>query len=278
VEQAAILSGLIIASAVFCLCLSLPIIYKPIRSLLQPWAMSHVARGHHHLLVIQRASHPVLDTFHNLVSWTCCLEFYITVLPFLFWSGHQHLARLLTVLMALCIYAGNALKDTICSDRPDWTRGVKLVGQHQGSFIEYGLPSTHTVNTICMLVYVTHFYNFHGPGGGKWLHQTFMADVRMEVLLSVVTVWTLIVMHGRLYLGMHSPIDVVCGIVVAFLLLAFFIPLEDFIDAWITSGHSVYIYQPCLAITQLFCYPRPLRYTPSYKYAVAFTGTVLGEF
>lgn len=39
-----------------------------------------------------------------------------------------------------------------------------------------------------------------------------------------------------MYLGMHTPLDVVCGVITALLLLMFWFEVEDFVDAFVTTG------------------------------------------
>lgn len=43
---------------------------------------------------------------------------------------------------------------------------------------------------------------------------------------------------GRLYLGMHSPIDVVAGIAIGASLLLVWCNIDEYLDAFITSGEN----------------------------------------
>jgi len=84
-------------------------------------------------------------------------------------------------------------------------------------------------------------------------------------------------MHGRMYLGMHSPVDIVVGLALALLLLHVYISVDDFVDAWMTSTTAfVPAYQLAFAILLCWTYPAGLQKTPSYNYAVYFTGVCLG--
>jgi hypothetical protein len=84
------------------------------------------------------------------------------------------------------------------------------------------------------------------------------------------------VIWGRLYLGMHSPIDVVTGYAFAVVLLMFYIPVEDFFEAWMTGSAVIPYFQTCFAVVLCWTYPKPLRPTPSYNYAVYFTAVCWG--
>ncbi|CAE7033665.1 LPPD [Symbiodinium natans] len=209
--------------------------------------------------------------------------FYITALPFLFWAGELQLARQLTSFMAFCIYVGNAVKDAISAPRPDWKKGVRFVGGSgsDGSStddMEYGLPSTHTINTVCMWLYIFYFYaSSTSYGDGISVYWNTWRSLHLQLILCLILAWCGFVMYGRLYLGMHSPIDVVVGLGIAMLLLHVYVTVDDFIDAWMTATTAfVPAYQLAFAVVLCWTYPQGLQRTPSYNYAVYFTGVCLG--
>jgi membrane-associated phospholipid phosphatase len=284
-----------------------PALYMPVRRALRPWTLRHVASGRWLVAYVQRFQNPFLDRLHSLCALSCGIEFYITFLPLLFWVGEVRLARLTTIFMAMTIYVGNAIKDTVCAPRPaPGVSGTPPHGPHVVRVLktqsegkdaedndheqEYGLPSTHTIQTLCLAFYLLHWCNHnqaslsiltHGadrPGGGdptfRWLFDSLFASsgdahggVQLAFLLAVG--WSLFIVWGRLYLGMHSPVDIGAGAVVAAACLAFFIPIEDFVDAWITSGNGYLpAYQLAFDLALIFTYPRPERRTPSYNYAL----------
>ena len=88
------------------------------RRALRPWTLRHVASGRWLVACVQRFQNPFLDRLHSLCALSCGIEFYITFLPLLFWVGEVRLARLTTIFMAMTIYVGNAIKDTVCAPRP----------------------------------------------------------------------------------------------------------------------------------------------------------------
>ena len=290
-----------------------PALYIPVRRALRPWTLRHVASGRWLVACVQRFQNPFLDRLHSLCALSCGIEFYITFLPLLFWVGEVRLARLTTIFMAMTIYVGNAIKDTVCAPRP--APGTSGTAPHGGPHTvrvlktqsegvdaedndheqEYGLPSTHTIQTLCLSFYLLHWCNHNQsslsilqmdagqPGGGsndptfRWLFDSLFSSaaggggahggVQLAFLLAVG--WSLFIVWGRLYLGMHSPVDIGAGAVVAAACLAFFIPIEDFVDAWITSGNGYLpIYQLAFDLALIFTYPRPERRTPSYNYAL----------
>jgi len=280
INDSMVLLGTTIAMCAFCLTLLVPSLYLPVREVVQPWAIARVKAEHSWLMWIQKFHHPVVDYWFQFIGLQCGVGFYITALPFLFWIGEMRLARQLTMFMATCIYVGNALKDTICSPRPDWTKGVKHRTAEDGD-TEYGIPSTHTINTIAMYAYLFHHINYYGVDGvtrhpqGRYLYEN-MDDFKLIALLGMTIAWCSIVAYSRLYLGMHSPIDVISGVVVAGSLVVFWVSCEDFLDAWMTQGWNVPLLQFLFNVALVFAYPKPEKKTPSYTFVVYFLGTSTG--
>ena len=266
VSDSMALVGMFCAIATFIVVALFPSLYLRIRAAVKPWAEKEVERETSWVIAMQKYSHPILDQLFLLTSLTCGTSFYITFLPFLFWSGELRFARHLTILCAVLIYVGNSVKDIICSPRPNWKKGVRLVGGDSEHAMEYGLPSTHTINTVATVLYVLLFD--WDEDGKPW-------DISSTTSLACVG-WCIFIMYGRLYLGMHSPIDVALGLVVAIGCVVFYLPFSEYVDAWLLSDCQVPLYQSLFSLLLIKSYPTPLKHTPSYEYAVAFTGVVLG--
>ncbi|TYH02667.1 hypothetical protein ES288_A09G159100v1 [Gossypium darwinii] len=125
---------------------------KKIRSLLQPWVSHHVVSGTSIILKIQKHQHKFLDALFSGLSCIVSVPFYTAFLPLLFWSGHGKLARQMTLLMALCDYLGNCIKDVVSAPRPNCppVRRITATKDEEENALEYGLPSSHTLNTVCL--------------------------------------------------------------------------------------------------------------------------------
>eukprot|EP00927_Polykrikos_kofoidii_P038389 TRINITY_DN32732_c0_g1_i1.p1 TRINITY_DN32732_c0_g1~~TRINITY_DN32732_c0_g1_i1.p1 ORF type:complete len:474 (-),score=61.55 TRINITY_DN32732_c0_g1_i1:122-1543(-) len=270
--------------AVVCL---VPSLYGAIRARFHSRGLRWIEQGEPWVVWIQQFHHPILDVIHQTLSTSCGVEFYITFLPYLFWAGEARLARLLVIFMTACLYIGNATKDMFCLPRPDAKKVRAVEGTTGGDHInqEYGLPSTHTMNTICLVCYLVHHMNFYatqGPPGQSLFTNMFVALTspatapRMAFVLAGSTFWCFIIVWGRLYLGVHSPVDILGGTVAAILAVLMFIPFDDLVDTWITAGRHVPVYQLIFACILVFCYPTPLRHTPSYNYVIYFHGVTLG--
>lgn len=140
-------------------------------------------------------------------------------------SGHHRLARQMTLLMAVCNYVGNCVKDVVCAPRPPSPPVRRFVVSHaeKGAAQEYGLPSSHTINTLCL-----SFYLLHAIGWTDSLWFWTMASILVPAVV--------LVMYSRLYLGMHAPVDVIAGAVLGVLLLLTWILVDEAVDDFVTGG------------------------------------------
>uniref|UniRef100_A0A5B7BB69 Putative lipid phosphate phosphatase delta n=1 Tax=Davidia involucrata TaxID=16924 RepID=A0A5B7BB69_DAVIN len=128
---------------------------QKLRSLIQPWVTCHVISDTRIILQIQKYQHGLLDALFSVLSCFVSVPFYTGFLPLLFWSGHGKLARQMTLLMAFCDYLGNCIKDVVSAPRPSSppVRRVTATKDEKENALEYGLPSSHTLNTVCLSGY-----------------------------------------------------------------------------------------------------------------------------
>ncbi|KAE9590762.1 putative phosphatidate phosphatase [Lupinus albus] len=105
---------------------------------------------------MQSYQHGFLDFIFSGLSCVVSVPFYTAFLPLLFWSGHGQLARQMTLLMAFCDYIGNCIKDVVSAPRPPSppVRRVTATKDEEDNALEYGLPSSHTLNTVCLSGYL----------------------------------------------------------------------------------------------------------------------------
>ena len=97
----------------------------------------------------------------------------------------------------------NLVKNSVCRYRPSHTEAIAeqihLVEKPDGNRYfggKYGFPSAHASNTMALAFLVIFFLS----KGKKW-----------AMILAVA--WSLMMAYTRLYLGVHFPIDILCGFV-----------------------------------------------------------------
>jgi len=201
------------------------------RALAQPWVIRHVHAETPAILRFQRMQHRLLDNFFSVLSCVVSVPFYTGFLPLLFWSGHGKLARQMTLLMAFSDYLGNVVKDVVSAPRPcsPPVRRVTATQDEKEHAMEYGLPSSHALMTVCLMGYMLHYVLSNGAC------DSFMITAG----LSVAFLQVLLIGIARVYLGMHSLTDVIAGICLGVVILAFWLVVDDHVDAFVVSGQNV---------------------------------------
>lgn len=242
---------------------------QKLRSFTQPWVSRHVLTGTPLILQIQKFQHGFLDALFSGLSCVVSVPFYTAFLPLLFWSGHVRLARQMTLLMAFCDYLGNCIKDSVSAPRPSCppVRRVTATKDEKENAMEYGLPSSHTLNTVCLSGYLLHYVLSYAHDRDAVM---ILAGVGMVCLL-VALIGT-----GRIYLGMHSLVDIIGGLAIGLVILAFWLTMHEYVDNFIVSGQNVTPFWAALSLVLLFAYPTPEFPTPSYEFHTAFNGVALG--
>jgi len=96
------------------------------------------------------------------------------------------------------------------------------------------------------------------------------------MVISLLVTLSLLIGIGRIYLGMHSLIDVVGAAVLGTLILIFWFTVHERLDSFVTSGKNVTFFWASLAFLLLFAYPTPELPTPSFGFHVAFNGVAAG--
>ena len=143
---------------------------------------------------------------------------------------------------------------------------------------EYGLPSSHVMNTAVMLLYTAHYALGHTERGRAWdgAHPT----AAPLLAYSAASLLTAVVAVARMYAGMHTPIDVGAGLLAGAAVFsawtAFDEPHEAFLVAPSTTGAAVLATHAAVCAILLRLHPRPLVHTPSYEASATFLGACTG--
>ncbi|GER39941.1 phosphatidic acid phosphatase family protein [Striga asiatica] len=244
-------------------------ITQKIRSFAQPWVTNRVLSDTPSIIKIQKYQHRHLDSLFSGLSCVVSVPFYTAFLPLLFWTGHCKLARQMTLLMAFCDYIGNSVKDAVSAPRPKCppVRRITATKDEEDNAMEYGLPSSHTLNTVCLSGYLLHYV----------LAYTESDVVSIKLLGFVVAcLFVGLIGLGRVYLGMHSPIDIIGGLGLGLGILATWLSISEYIDKFVVSGQNVISFWATLSFLLLFAYPTPEFPTPSFEFHTAFNGVALG--
>ncbi|XP_028253619.1 sphingosine-1-phosphate phosphatase 1-like [Parambassis ranga] len=147
--------------------------------------------------------------------------FFIIFFPFVFWNIDALVSRSLIVVWAWNLFVGQSTKDMVRWSRPASPPVVKVEVFYNS---EYSMPSTHAMTgtaipfCLFMLTY------------GRWQYPFLFG-------FSVALSWSLLVCVSRVYMGMHSVLEVITGFLYSLLVLAFFQPILDKIDNYYMTDH-----------------------------------------
>ncbi|XP_053503265.1 sphingosine-1-phosphate phosphatase 2-like isoform X1 [Ictalurus furcatus] len=163
--------------------------------------------------------------------------FYISFLPFIHWNLDPFLCRRLVNMWAVVMYIGQVMKDMLKLPRPSSPPVVKL--EHR---IEFGMPSTHAMAATAIAFTLL----LSAPERVKF---------QFEVGLVAAVVLSALVSLSRLYTGMHSALDVICGTLISALVLVASYPHWDSLDFFqLNSPLSPAI---SLVLPLILCYKYP---------------------
>ncbi|XP_072895606.1 sphingosine-1-phosphate phosphatase 1 [Hemitrygon akajei] len=154
--------------------------------------------------------------------------FYITFFPFWLWNIDPYVGRRLIVIWVWVMYLGQCTKDIIRWPRPSSPPVVKVEVFYDS---EYGMPSTHAMSGTAIpfsLFFLTC---------GRW-------EYPYAIGLLLASSWCILVCLSRLYMGMHSILDVIIGVLYSILILIIFHPALDLID----NFNLTYKYAPLFII------------------------------
>jgi membrane-associated phospholipid phosphatase len=151
---------------------------------------------------IQSFANPWLDGLMIGLSFIGDEEFYMAILPLIYFGVQKKIGLRLSVVLGLSMFANEVLKMWFAAPRPIGVDGVRSL--YTESAPGYAFPSGHAQGTATFWGYLA-------------------AVVRRVWFTVFAAVMVLGVMLSRLYLGVHWPIDVLAGLVVGLLFVSGFL-------------------------------------------------------
>ncbi|XP_053729148.1 sphingosine-1-phosphate phosphatase 2 [Synchiropus splendidus] len=184
--------------------------------------------------------------------------FYITCLPCVEWNVDPFLCRRLVNMWTFVMYIGQVMKDVLKLPRPRSPPVVKLEMRVDA---EYGLPSTHAMAATA----ISFTLLLSAPSRVQFpFHLGLLTATAMSTLVSL----------SRLYTGMHSVLDVICGLLISGFLLLVTFPYWEAIDHFqLTNIMSPFV-ALSLGLLLSFTYPDLDHYSPTR----GDTTTILGSW
>nr|XP_032818657.1 sphingosine-1-phosphate phosphatase 1 [Petromyzon marinus] len=155
--------------------------------------------------------------------------FYITFFPFLFWNVDALVARRIIMVWVWVMFLGQSAKDLLRWPRPASPPVIKVEVFYDS---EYGMPSTHAMSGTALpfAIFALTLGRFEYP---------------VVLGLALACCWCLLVCLSRLYMGMHSILDVVVGVLCSVAILSVLLPSLETLDSLVLSCPQ-YSYPPLL--------------------------------
>lgn len=146
--------------------------------------------------------------------------FYLLFYPYCVWNVDSLLIRRTALVWSLCMYVGQAGKDLLWWPRPASPPVIRL----ETEFLqESSMPSTHAASATAIPFMLAYY-----------LCDRY--QISPYLLLPAAVVWCSLVCLSRLYLGVHTILDLLCGILISILVMALTSPFWEDFD-WYQQTH-----------------------------------------
>lgn len=139
------------------------------------------------------------------------------------------------------------MKDVIRWPRPACPPAVRL--QNKWSQ-EYGMPSTHAMVGFTIPFSVVLF-TMH-----KYIYPSSLGCI-------IALLWCALVSMSRLYLGMHTVLDIIAGLVLAIALMIPLVPLVDITNSYVITNFWFVVILIMVTIAVIVYYPSNYKWTPT---------------
>lgn len=143
---------------------------------------------------------PQLQGPMTLISASGNEEFFLVLLPAIYWGVNKRLGRQLGYIFLLSALINNMLKTLIRQPRPFWLQPDIQRGEAEG----YGIPSGHVQNATAVYILLA-------------------ASLRRGWVWILVLLYIMLMALSRLYLGVHFLQDIAVGFAVGLLIFSAFI-------------------------------------------------------
>jgi membrane-associated phospholipid phosphatase len=191
--------------------------------------------------------------------------FYIVFLPCISWFYDDKISYLATLSWSIMMFLGQAAKDVIKLPRPHTPPVVKMEDRY---LLEFGFPSTHAMAILNIsITFTTLFIQSIKPDEYLWL------KVTVGVTMGLVTFFVCL---SRVYLGMHSFLDILGGTVFSLAWSLLFLRFSSSILWFIQRGIVPGLLQTFMLVLLCINYPCKDRWSPAREDTFLIMGVAVG--
>ncbi len=156
---------------------------------------------------------PFVETLGLIFAFAGSEEFYLALLPLIYWCFDASLGRRLAALTLISFWANAWLKAWWQRPRPYF---VSPEVRNVVTESSYGIPSGHAQGTTTL-----------------W--GTIAWEVRRSWVTILVTLYVVLMALSRMVLGVHYPQDVLGGVLIGLLAVGLYALLEARIGTWLKA-------------------------------------------
>lgn len=191
--------------------------------------------------------------------------FYIVFLPILMWCYSDTTMYLTCISWSILMYIGQATKDIIKLPRPMTPPVVKIEEKY---LLEYGFPSTHAMAafgiSFTLLTFVFQEFNSAQDADFRFYTGLIAFAICFCVCLS------------RIYLGMHSYLDIIGGCIYSLTISLIFLRFTDFFSYMTKAGLPYGVLLSLAYLFMCFVYPCRTRWSPARADTFLIQGVAIG--
>ncbi|XP_063990223.1 sphingosine-1-phosphate phosphatase 1-like [Diachasmimorpha longicaudata] len=173
--------------------------------------------------------------------------FYCMFIPFWFWNIDGAVGRRIILVWSIIMSVGQALKDIMCWPRPACPPAVRLQSKWSQ---EYGMPSTHAMVGVAIPFGIILF-----------TLNRYVYSVCSAIVMAVL--WCSLICLSRLYLGMHTVLDILAGLGLAGAMMIPLVPIVDFTDRYLVTNEAALFLLFAIGAAAIIYYPVSDRWTPT---------------
>ncbi|ESP02277.1 hypothetical protein LOTGIDRAFT_54296, partial [Lottia gigantea] len=186
--------------------------------------------------------------------------FYVIFYTFSMWNFDTLIGLKIVLVWVLLMYVGQSLKDVICWPRPASPPVFQLEDRYA---LEYGMPSTHamvgTAIPFMLLIFTVDRYEY---------------PVLLGLIIAIL--WCSLVCLSRIYLGMHTIMDILAGLVLVTILLFIMVPWAETVVLYIVMTKCGGLLALLGGVVLTICYPTLDRWSTARGDTTVFLGVASG--
>lgn len=214
------------------------------------------------LTTIQKYRTPKRTSIMKMISFLGTEDFYTVLFLLISWGLDARLGRLFGILMGIGFYVAGVLKASLRLPRPEWP----CIKPEEKAY-DWALPSHHSLLGTILPWYIYAYVTLHVE----------LSSTQLAVMFTLITLWSFSLMFSRLYLGVHSPADIVSGGFVGVLVLSMWLQVDDIVDSFISEQSIEPVLQATvLMILLLYLHPKCDPGNPSFTDNCCLAGVVSG--